>query len=66
MSITLNIFTLSSLYGILCITPNSSKGQTNNCFPVQTKIENGAIEGLYDTKTSLQLPGNPLYTATGR
>jgi para-nitrobenzyl esterase len=29
--------------------------QTNNNFPVQVKIENGIIEGLYDTKSSLQL-----------
>ena len=32
-----------------------SKGQTNNCFAVQTKIENGIIEGLYDTQSGLQL-----------
>ena len=31
------------------------KAQTNNCFAVQTKIENGAIEGLYDVKTGLQM-----------
>jgi para-nitrobenzyl esterase len=30
-------------------------GQGNNGFPVQLKIENGTIEGLYDTKSSLQL-----------
>jgi len=29
--------------------------QTNNNFPVQVKIENGVIEGLYDTKSGLQL-----------
>jgi len=55
MNTIFKIFTLSVLYGMACITPNSSKGQTNNCFPVQTKIANGIIEGLYDTKTSLQL-----------
>ena len=54
MSLKLNLFTLSALCGMLCMTPNSSKGQTNNCFPVQTKIANGIIEGLYDTKTCLQ------------
>jgi len=54
MNTIFKIFTLSVLYGMACITPNSSKGQTNNCFPVQTKIANGIIEGLYDTKTSLQ------------
>ncbi|MBN2411517.1 carboxylesterase family protein [candidate division KSB1 bacterium] len=29
--------------------------QRNNTFPVQTTIENGVIEGLYDVKTGLQL-----------
>jgi para-nitrobenzyl esterase len=29
--------------------------QGNNGFPVQVKIENGTIEGLYDTKSGLQL-----------
>ena len=29
--------------------------QTNNNFPVQVKIENGIIEGLYDTKSGLQV-----------
>lgn len=28
--------------------------QGNNGFPVQAKVENGTIEGLYDTKTGLQ------------
>jgi para-nitrobenzyl esterase len=28
--------------------------QKNDSFPVQTKVENGIIEGLYDTKTGLQ------------
>ncbi|MGC4034331.1 MAG: carboxylesterase family protein [Chitinophagaceae bacterium] len=28
--------------------------QTNNFFAVQTKIENGVIEGNYDTKTGMQ------------
>lgn len=27
----------------------------NNSFPVQTKVENGVIEGLYDIKSNLQL-----------
>jgi para-nitrobenzyl esterase len=30
------------------------RAQNNFGFPVQVKIENGTIEGLYDTKTSLQ------------
>ncbi len=29
--------------------------QKENSFPVQTKIKNGIIEGLYDTKTGLQI-----------
>lgn len=29
--------------------------QTDNYFPVQTKIDNGVIEGNYDTKTGMQL-----------
>ena len=55
MRLKLNLFTLIALCGMVCMNPNSSTGQTNNCFPVQTKIANGTIEGLYDTKTSLQL-----------
>ena len=31
-----------------------ANGQTNFNFPVQTKIENGTIEGNYDTKAGLQ------------
>lgn len=30
------------------------RAQGNNGFPVQLKIDNGTIEGLYDTKTGLQ------------
>jgi len=55
MNSKFKIFALNALCGMVCIAPTSSKGQTNNCFPVQTRIENGTIEGLYDTKTSLQL-----------
>src|SRR5689334_18231918 len=32
----------------------TSRAQNNFGFPVQVKIENGTIEGLYDPKTSLQ------------
>jgi para-nitrobenzyl esterase len=32
----------------------ASSAQTNNYFPVQTKIENGIIEGNYDTKSGMQ------------
>lgn len=42
------------LAGLLCLIVASSKAQTNNYFPVQTKIENGIIEGDYDTKTGMQ------------
>jgi len=31
------------------------KGQDNNGFPIQVKIDNGIIEGVYDTKSGLQL-----------
>ena len=31
-----------------------AKGQTNFNFPVQTKIENGIIEGNYDKKAGIQ------------
>ena len=30
------------------------RAQNNNCFAVQTKIDNGVIEGLYDVKSTLQ------------
>ncbi|HXS56400.1 MAG TPA: carboxylesterase family protein, partial [Hanamia sp.] len=33
----------------------SNAQQTDNYFAVQTKIDNGIIEGNYDTKTSMQL-----------
>src|SRR5258706_1413492 len=42
------------LIAALCITV-SLMAQKNNSFPVQARIENGMIEGLYDTKTGLQL-----------
>lgn len=32
----------------------NGQAQTNNAFAVQTKIENGVIEGNYDTKTGIQ------------
>jgi len=38
---------------MLCHSPVSS--QTNNNFQVQVKIEHGVIEGLYNTKSGLQL-----------
>ncbi|MCJ7813659.1 carboxylesterase family protein, partial [bacterium] len=41
--------------GGLCLLSLPLLAQKNNSFPVQTKIENGVIEGLYDTKTGLQM-----------
>ena len=43
------LMTLASLLSL------SLSAQNNNGFPIQTKIANGVIEGLYDTKTGLQL-----------
>ncbi len=40
---------------VLCCVSNTGLfAQGNNGFAVQTKVENGTIEGLYDTKTGLQ------------
>jgi len=39
---------------LLCLFIAGTKAQTNNYFPVQTKIENGIIEGNYDVKTGMQ------------
>ncbi len=50
-----NLFKISLLLAMLNIGFITSKGQNNNCFPVQTKIQDGTIEGLYDTQTGLQL-----------
>lgn len=50
-----NFFKISFLLAVISLGFLPSKGQNNNCFPVQTKIENGIIEGLYDTQTGLQL-----------
>jgi len=40
---------------LLCLASVSAWAQDNFSFPVQTKIKNGTIEGLYDTKSGLQL-----------
>ena len=42
---------LSVLFCLLCC---GALAQTNNYFAVQAKIENGMIEGNYDTKTGMQ------------
>ena len=39
---------------LLLLVSTCIKAQTNNYFPVQTKIENGTIEGNYDVKTGVQ------------
>ncbi len=44
-------FLLSGLFFLLCC---GALAQTNNYFAVQAKIENGMIEGNYDTKTGMQ------------
>src|SRR4051812_32898012 len=46
---------LSYLTLAFCALTLALHAQTDNGFPVQTKIENGVIEGVYDTKTSLQM-----------
>ena len=42
------------LFGLLCLANFSGMAQGNNAFAVQTTIENGVIEGNYDTKTGIQ------------
>lgn len=42
------------LFGLLCLVNFSGMAQTNNAFAVQTTIENGVIEGNYDTKSGIQ------------
>ena len=42
------------LTGLLSLLHGAMIAQTNNYFAVQTTIENGIIEGNYDTKTGMQ------------
>jgi para-nitrobenzyl esterase len=42
------------LFGLICLANFSGMAQGNNAFTVQTTIENGVIEGNYDTKTGIQ------------
>lgn len=42
------------LLGILCLLSGAVMAQGNNAFAVQTTVENGIIEGNYDTKTGIQ------------
>src|SRR5690606_31616863 len=40
---------------LLCLTTSIAGAQTDYGFSVQVKIENGIIEGTYDTKENLQI-----------
>lgn len=42
------------LLGVLCLLSSAAMAQNNNAFAVQTTVENGIIEGNYDTKTGIQ------------
>ena len=42
------------MINFLLIAAMGTKAQTNNYFPVQTKIENGVIEGNYDVQSGMQ------------
>ena len=42
------------LFGLICLVNFSGMAQTNNAFAVQTTIENGVIEGNYDTNSGIQ------------
>jgi para-nitrobenzyl esterase len=42
------------LFGLLCLMNVSGMAQNNNSFAVQATIENGTIEGNYDTKSGIQ------------
>ena len=44
-----------AMISFILLCQSHSVAQTNNNFTVQVKIENGVIEGLYDTKSGLQL-----------
>ena len=54
MKTTTTLLTTAMLIACSLIS-TKSEAQVKDAFPVQTKIENGIIEGLYDTKTGLQL-----------
>jgi para-nitrobenzyl esterase len=45
---------ISVLFTFCCLMNMCMQAQDNNSFAVQTKIENGTIEGNYDTKTGIQ------------
>jgi len=55
MNMVRNLFYKTSFFCLgLLLMYLPMRGQNNFCFSVQAKIENGTIEGLYDTKTGLQ------------
>ena len=45
---------ISLIISILIVMSQLNVAQTNYYFPVQTTIENGMIEGNYDTRTGIQ------------
>jgi len=45
---------ISITIGLFLALVSSLYAQSNNAFPVQVKVENGIIEGNYDTKTGIQ------------
>ncbi|MEO9069453.1 MAG: carboxylesterase family protein [Ginsengibacter sp.] len=57
---TLHLFTMHKHYlflsfFLLLTIPSIAQENNNNYFAVQTKIDNGTIEGNFDTKTGIQL-----------
>ncbi|HET9487289.1 MAG TPA: carboxylesterase family protein [Chryseosolibacter sp.] len=48
-SLSVIIMTVSTMLGF------ETQAQVNNAFAIQAKTENGLIEGLYDTRTGLQM-----------
>ena len=45
---------LTILASVLCLATSTMIAQTNFNFPVQTSIDNGVIEGNFDTQTGIQ------------
>ena len=46
--------TAAILSMLLVLMSSVGKAQNNNSFPVQVTVENGLIEGNYDTHTGIQ------------
>lgn len=55
MKINLNLWLNASLVMLGMSITSKIYAQMKDSFPIQVKIENGTIEGLYDTKSGLQL-----------